>query len=67
MCAKLHEPLRECNDQESNYSLDIDEFVANNKEELKLDNPDTEDMDDASYYTKSKMMFNISDFYIGKP
>ena len=24
-------------------------------------------MDDASYYTKSKMMFDISDFYIGKP
>ena len=67
MCAQLHEPLRECNDQESNYSLDIDEFIANNREELKLDNPDTEDMDDASYYTKSKMMFNISDFYIGKP
>lgn len=31
---------------------------------LDLDNPETRDAEDASYYSKSKMMFDISDFYL---
>ena len=37
--------------------------MKENREILKLDNPNINDMDDASYYTKSKIMFDISDLF----
>jgi len=44
ICAKLHEPLRDANDNSINYSLDMEEFVGDNRQELQLDNPDIQDM-----------------------
>lgn len=64
ICEELHAPLRHVNDYSDHYSIDIKEFVEDNRKELQLDNPDIRDMEDASYYTKSKMMFDISDFYL---
>ena len=62
-CKDLHDPLREVTHNEENYCLDINEFIKDNRKFLQLDNPDIRDMEDATYYTKSKMMFDVSDFY----
>ena len=66
ICKELHEPLFELDNLEltDRYSIDINTFIEDNKKQLQLDNPDSHDMEDATYYTKSKMMFDISDFYI---
>lgn len=66
ICQELHEPLVELNDQslEDRYSIDINTFIEDNRKQLQLDNPEQQDADDATYYTKSKMMFDISDFYL---
>lgn len=66
ICEELHEPIRNLSDAQDQYFIDINEFIENNRKELELDNPDIRDQEDASYYTKSKMMFDISDFYIEK-
>ena len=66
ICEELHEPIRNLSDSQDQYFIDINEFIENNRKELDLDNPDIRDQEDASYYTKSKMMFDISDFYIAK-
>ena len=63
-CRELHEPLKNLTDSNENYNIDINEFISDNKALLDLDNPDVHDQDDASYYTKSKMMFDVSDFYL---
>lgn len=63
-CKELHEPLKDLTDSNENYNIDINEFISDNKALLDLDNPDVHDQDDASYYTKSKMMFDVSDFYL---
>ena len=66
ICKELHEPLFELDNlkMEDRYSIEINTFIEDNKKQLQLDNPDIQMMEDASYYTKSKMMFDISDFYI---
>jgi len=51
-------------EEQDTYNINIDNFVAQNKEILGLDNPTESDMQDSSYYTKSKMMFDISDLYL---
>jgi len=65
ICKDLHKPIRQIEDPEDKYCIDINEFVKDNLKELKLDNPQIRDMDDASYYTKSKLMFDVSDLYDG--
>jgi len=62
----LHEPIKNLTDSNEHYFIEINEFIETNKKELQLDNPDVRDQEDASYYTKSKMMFDISDFYLEK-
>ena len=64
ICRDLHQPLLELGQETLNdrYSIDIQTFIDDNRKLLQLDNPDKQDMDDATYYTKSKMMFDISDF-----
>ena len=62
ICEELHEPMKFESDKEELYSIDIAEYINEKRKQLDLaDNPI--DQDDASYYTKSKMMFDISDFY----
>jgi len=63
ICKELHEPIRHMYNKEDTYSLDVNQFVEANKEILGLDNP--EDINDQTYYTKSKMCFDISDLYLG--
>ena len=63
-CKELHEPIKDLTDSNENYNIDINEFISDNKALLDLDNPDVHDQEDASYYTKSKMMFDFSDFYL---
>lgn len=44
--------------------MNVREFVEENRTELELDNPtDAEDVDNAGYYTMSKIMLDVSDFY----
>ena len=64
ICQELHQPLRHLVEEQDTYNINIDNFVAQNKEILGLDNPTESDMQDSSYYTKSKMMFDISDLYL---
>lgn len=62
ICEELHEPIKFESDKEELYSIDIAEYIKDKRKQLDLDNTPI-DQDDASYYTKSKMMFDISDFY----
>ena len=52
--------MKNLEDKDDLYNINITEFVEQNLEVLELGNKDKED---ASYYTKSKMMFDISEFY----
>ena len=61
ICQQLHEPLKNLTGCEDKYHLNINTFVQENRDKLELDQ--TTEQDDASYYTKSKMMIDISDFY----
>jgi hypothetical protein len=63
ICRELHEPIKHMSEKDDTYSLDVNQFIEDNKQMLGLDNP--EDIDDQTYYTKSKMCFDISDLYLG--
>lgn len=63
-CEDLHKPMQDLSDSQDKYTIDINEFIEDNRKLLELDNPDIHDQDDASYYTKSKMMFDVSDFWL---
>ena len=39
--------------------------MKENSEKLQLDNPEMRDMEDSTYYTKSKMMLDVTDMYDG--
>lgn len=60
ICEELHKPLHDLNDNQKNYFIELDEFMEDNSKSLNIEPDDNQD--DASYYTKSKMMINISDF-----
>ena len=65
-CEELHAPMKDLSDSQDKYTIDINEFIDENRKLLELDNPDVHDQEDASYYTKSKMMFDVSDFWLEK-
>lgn len=62
ICQELHEPMKNLEDTDDLYNININDFVEKNMELLELDDS-TKEPEDASYYTKSKMMFDISEFY----
>lgn len=65
ICRELHDPIRNLgHDEQSAYNMNINEFLEQNMAELKLENPDETSLQNQSYYTKSKMMLDVSDLYL---
>ena len=54
--------MKNLEDTDDLYNININDFVEKNLQLLELDDS-TKEPEDASYYTKSKMMFDISEFY----
>lgn len=52
ICQELHEPIAHLHSSNSTYTQNLEEL----KQELEIENTD-----DQTYYTKSKMLIDISD------